>query len=473
MQVTQTNADGLKHEFKVVVPAALLEEKVSSRLTEVGRTVRIPGFRPGKVPMGLLRKKYGSSVMGEVLEATVNDGTRHALDEHKLRPAVQPKVEITSFKEGEDLEFTIAVETLPEVKVTGLADLKLEKPVAPIADADIDEAVETISKRQEKTEAQDASYEAKTGDVVVIDFLGKVDGVAFDGGKAEKYSLKLGSGNFIPGFEDQLIGVKAADDRVVKVTFPADYSAEALSGKDAEFEIKVHEVRSVVPTVIDDEMAKTLGLADLAELKKAVREEIERDRNTLSRAHVKRSLLDKLAEQYDFVVPEGMVDLEFDAIWKQLEHDKAEGQLDAADEGKSDDELKAEYRAIATRRVRLGLVLSEIGRENNITISQEDLNRAVMSEARRYPGQEHLVFQYFQKNPDALNSLRAPIFEEKVIDFILEMASVTEKTVTLDDLRKDPDGDVAAAEDAPKPKKKAAKKKAADEKAADEKASEE
>ncbi len=463
MQVTQTNADGLKHEFKVVIPAGHLEEKVSVRLAEVGRTVRIPGFRPGKVPMGILRKKYGSSVMGEVLESAVNDGTQHALDEHKLRPAVQPKVEITSFTEGSDLEFTIAIETLPEVKISGLGDLVLEKPVAEVSDAEVDEALQNIANRQEKTDVAGESHAAAAGEVVVIDFLGKVDGVAFDGGKAEGYSLKLGSGNFIPGFEDQLIGAKAGDQRVVKVTFPADYGSEALAGKDAEFDVKVNEVRQVVPVAVDDELAKGVGLEGLAELKKAIRDEIERDYANLSRAHLKRRLLDQLAEQYDFVVPESMVDLEFDAIWKQLEKDKSEGRLDEADQGKSDEALKEEYRAIATRRVRLGLVLSEVGRDNNITIVQEDLNRAVMAEARRYPGQEHMVFQYFQKNADALNSLRAPIFEEKVIDFILELAKVTEKVVAIDDLRKDPDDEpeVAAAEDAPKPKKKAAKKKAA------------
>lgn len=463
MQVTQTNADGLKHEFKVVIPAGHLEEKVSVRLAEVGRTVRIPGFRPGKVPMGILRKKYGSSVMGEVLESAVNDGTQHALEEHKLRPAVQPKVEITSFTEGSDLEFTIAIETLPEVKISGLGDLVLEKPVAEVGDSEVDEALQNIAKRQEKTDVAAKTHAAKSGEVVVIDFLGKVDGVPFDGGKAEDYSLKLGSGNFIPGFEDQLIGAKADDERVVKVTFPADYGSEALAGKGAEFDVKVKEVRKIVPTSVDDELAKGVGLESLAELKKAIREEIERDYTNLSRAHLKRRLLDQLAGQYDFVVPESMVDLEFDAIWKQLEKDKSEGRLDAADQGKSDEALKAEYRAIATRRVRLGLVLSEVGRENNITIVQDDLNRAVMAEARRYPGQEHMVFQYFQKNADALNSLRAPIFEEKVIDFILELAKVTEKVVLIDDLRKDPDDEpeVAAAETAPKPKKKAAKKKAA------------
>jgi trigger factor len=465
MQVTQTNADGLKHEFKVVIPAGHLEEKVSIRLAEVGRTVRIPGFRPGKVPMGILRKKYGPSVMGEILEAAVNDGTQHALAEHKLRPAVQPKVEISSFKEGADLEFTIAVESLPEVKIVGLGEVTVEKPVAEVADSVIDDALQNIASRQEKTEVAEKAYAALSGDVVLIDFLGKLNGEPFDGGKAEGYSLKLGSGSFIPGFEDQLVGAKADDERVVKVTFPSEYGSEALAGKDAEFDVKVHEVRKVLPAVIDDELAKSVGVEDLDALKKAIREEIEREYGNLSRAHVKRRLLDQLAAQYDFVVPESMVDLEFEAIWKQLEKDKSEGRLDAADQGKTDEVLKEEYRAIATRRVRLGLVLSEVGRENNITIVQDDLNRAVMNEARRYPGQEQMVFQYFQKNADALNALRAPIFEEKVIDFILELAKVTEKVVSIDELRKDPDEetDAAVGEPAPKPKKKAAKKKAASE----------
>ncbi len=462
MQVTQTNADGLKREFKVIISAGQLATKVESRLVEVGRNVRIPGFRPGKVPMGILRKKYGSSVMGEVLESAVNDGAKQAIEEHQLRPALQPKIEITSFTEGSDLEFTVAVETLPEVQLMELSSLVLEKPVAEVADQAIEEALNRIATSREKTDPAAGDHAAESGEVVVIDFLGKVDGVAFDGGKAEGYSLKLGSNTFIPGFEDQLLGAKAGDERVVKVTFPAEYGNSDLAGKDAEFEVKVHEVRQVVPTSLDDELAKGLGLDDLEALKKALREEIERDYAGLSRAHLKRRLLDQLALHHEFAVPQGMVDLEFDAIWKQLEKDKAEGRVDPADEGKSDDDLKAEYRGIAERRVRLGLVLSEVGRKNNIAITQEDLNRAVMNEARRFPGQEHLVFQYYQRNADALNSLRAPIFEEKVIDFILELAKVSDKAVSLDELQQDPDANpasTAAAEEA-KPKKRSAKKKA-------------
>jgi trigger factor len=459
MQVTKTNADGLKHEFKVVIPAGQLEEKVQTRLVEVGQTVRIPGFRPGKVPMGILKKKYGPSIMGEVLEAAVNDGARHACEENKLRPALQPKIEITSYTEGGDLEFTVAVETLPEVAIMDLATLSLEKPVTPVDDAQLDEALLSIAARSEKTEAAPAEQAAVSGDVVVIDFLGKLEGVPFDGGKAEGYSLKLGSNSFIPGFEEQLIGVKAGDERVVSVTFPAEYGNADLAGKPTEFDIKVHEVRQVVPAVIDDELAKNLGLDDLAALKTAIREEIEREYNGLSRVHLKRSLLDALAAGHDFGVPLGMVELEFDAIWKQIEADKTAGKLDEADAAKSEDDLKAEYRTISERRVRLGLLLSEIGRQNNITISQEDINKAVMNEARRFPGQEHMVFQYYQKNEEALESLRAPIFEDKVIDFVLELAKVTDKSVSLEELRADPDAHPDDASD--KPKKKAAAKKTA------------
>jgi len=463
MQVTQTNSEGLKQQFKVVISAAQIDEKVTDRLGEVGRTARIPGFRPGKVPMAILRKKFLSGVMSEVLEGVVNDGTQHAIETNKLRPALQPKVEVTSFEQGGDLEFTVSVEVLPEVEIADLSALTLEKPVSPVDEAEVTKALEDIAGRSDKTEKAPDETLADDGDVVVINFLGRVDGVAFEGGTAEDYALKLGSNTFIPGFEAQLIGAKAGDERLVKVAFPAEYGAEHLAGKDAEFEVKINEVRQVVPTPIDDELAKLVGLADLEALKTALREEIGREYAGLSRMHLKRALLDQLAATHSFAVPEGMVNLEFDAIWKQLEQDKAAGRLDPSDEGKSDDELKAEYRGIAERRVRLGLVLSEIGSKNKVTITQEDLNRAVLNEARRFPGQEQLVFQYFQKNQEALNGLRAPIFEDKVVDYILELATVTEKAVSIEDLRKDPDAhpdEAAVTEDKPK-KKAAAKKKSA------------
>ncbi len=272
MQVTQINADGLKHEFKVVITAGQFDEKVKDRLTEVGQSVKVPGFRPGKVPMAILRQKYGKSVMGEVLEGAVNEGAQHAVEQNKLRPALQPKVEITKFEDGGDLEFSVAVEVLPEIEVMDLSTLTLEKMVAEIDEAELEEALKGLASRRETTEAAPAGQAAASGDVVVIDFLGKVDGVAFDGGKGEGYSLKLGSNSFIPGFEEQLVGKKAGDETVVKVTFPEAYHAENLAGKASEFEVKVHEVRTSVPAGIDDELAKSVGLENLAALKDALRE---------------------------------------------------------------------------------------------------------------------------------------------------------------------------------------------------------
>ncbi len=438
MQVTQTSAEGLKHEFKVTVPAGQIAEKVLSRLSEVARTATLPGFRAGKVPMPLLKKRYGNSVTAEVVEEAVNDGARHALDEHKLRPALQPQINITAYADGKDLEFTVAVEALPEVEVMDLATIAIERPVAPVDDSEIDDALKTIAARHETTEKIEGDHAAANGDVVVIDFLGKLDGAPFDGGKGEDYPLRLGSGNFVPGFEDQLVGAKVGEQRVVKVKFPDDYSP-GLAGKDAEFDVTVKELRRVVAKAIDDELAKAVGQDSLVALRDAVKSEIESRHASFSRAHAKRKLLDVLAEKHSFAVPAGMLDLEFDGIWRAIEQDRAQGRTDPADAGKSDDELKAEYRAIAERRVRLGLLIAEIGKKNNITVSQQDMNKAMVEEARRFPGQEHLVIQYFQKNPQAVEGLRAPIFEDKVVTFILELAKVTDKTVTFEELRRDPD----------------------------------
>ncbi len=465
MQVTEINADGLKHEFKVVVPAAQLETRTSDRLAEIARTVKMPGFRPGKVPMKIVRQKYGASIMGEVLEQAVNDGAGKAITDKGLRPAVQPKVEITSFTEGADLEFTVAVEVLPEIKPMEFGKIEIEREKAKVPDEEIDETLMRIAERNETSEP--VKRAAKSGDIAVIDFVGKQDGVAFPGGSAEDYQLKLGSGTFIPGFEDQLVGKKAGEEVVVTVTFPEAYGNGELAGKPAEFDVKVKEVRAAKPADLDDELAKKVGLDSLDALKAAIREEMGRELDSISRAKAKRGLLDVLAANHDFPVPGAMVDQEFDAIWKQVENERQSGRADPADAGKSDDELKDEYRSLSERRVRLGLLLAEVGRANEITVTQDDLNKALIEEARRYPGQEHLVFQYYKGNPDALNALRAPIFEDKVVDFILELAKVTDKDVSAADLRKDPDetseapsGEAQAAE--AKPKKKAAKKKAAD-----------
>ncbi|MBW7849669.1 MAG: trigger factor [Rhodospirillales bacterium] len=446
MQVTQTATDGLKREFKVIVPAGSIEDKVANRLEDLGRTIRMPGFRPGKVPMTLLRKRYGPSVMGEVLEATVNDATRQAMTDHNLRPAMQPKIEITSYAEGKDLEFTVALETLPEITPADFSTIELERPVAEVPEEEIDKTLDRLAAGREGSEPAPEGRKAQEGDIAVIDFLGKVDGVAFEGGKGEDYSLKLGSGTFIPGFEQQLVGAGAGDQVTVKVSFPSDYGHAPLAGKEAEFDVTVKEIRVAVPAAIDDELAKSLGMDDLDALRKAVRDQIERQYASLSRNHLKRRLLDALAERHDFEVPQVMADMEFDAIWKQIEESKEAGKLDPEDQGKSDDDLKAEYRKIAERRVRLGLLLSEVGQKAEITVTQEDLNRAIVAEAGRFPGQEHMVFRYFQENQEAMNSLRAPIFEEKVIDYIIELAKVADRPVSIEELMKEPDGDKAVAE---------------------------
>ena len=434
MHITETNADGLKREFKIVVPAGQIEDRVESKLKELAQTVQMPGFRPGKVPLPMLRKKYRASLMGEVLESEINSATEKAITDTGLRPAMQPKIEISSFADGKDLEFTVAMESLPEVEPVDFATIALDRPKVEIADAEIDTALSRIAERNEKSEPMPAEHKAETGDIAVINFVGKRNGEAFAGGSAENHSLKLGSGSFIPGFEEQLVGLAAGDEKTVPLTFPEQYHSAELAGQPVEFDVKVNEVRRAVPASIDDELAKTLGLDDLSALRTAVREQIEREYGSLSRTIIKRRLLDALASAHDFAVPQGMVDMEFDHIWKQIEEDKKNGRLDADDVGKDDDALKTEYRAIAERRVRLGLLLSEVGRRNSITVTQQDLNRAVVDEARRYPGQEGMVFQYYQKNPDAMEALKAPIYEEKVVDFVLELAKTTDVPVTPEEL---------------------------------------
>lgn len=458
MQVTETNADGLKREFKVVVPAAQLEARTETRLAEIAREVKLPGFRPGKVPLKIVRQKYGASILGEVLEAAVNEGTGSAIQEKGLKPAMQPKVEITSYAEGKDLEFTVALEILPEITAMDFATLSLEREKAQVPEAEIADTLKRIAERHESSETVERASAA--GDVVVIDFVGKKDGEAFPGGSAQGYSLKLGSNTFIPGFEDQLVGKKAGESAVVDVTFPEGYGNEDLAGKPAQFDVTVHEVREPKAAEIDDELAKKVGMDGLDALKQAIKDEITRELDGIARTKLKRALLDQLAANHDFEVPQGMVDQEFEAIWKQVEQDKEAGRLDPSDAGKDDDTLKADYRALAERRVRLGLLLADVGQKNDVTVTQDDVNKALIEEARRFPGQEHLVFQYYKSNPDALNSLRAPIFEDKVIDFILELAKVADKEVSVEDLRKDPDAADEGKADEAKPKKKATKKKA-------------
>lgn len=439
MQITETATEGLRREFKVVVPAADIEQRMTSRLSEIGRSVRLPGFRPGKVPMTVLKKRYGSAVMGEVLERTVNDTSGEALREQNLRPALQPKVEITNFNEGTDLEFKLAVEVLPEIQPMDFSELKLERLKPEVPDEEVQQALERVAKQQRKSETVERA--AEIGDVVVIDFKGSVDGNEFPGGSAEGYSLELGTGSFIPGFEDQVVGAKAGEARTVSVTFPADYGAADLAGKAATFEVKVKEVRALQPQPIDDSLAAAVGLEKLDELRQSLSEQIERNYEDLARQRLKRALLDRLAERHEFAVPQGMVDIEFTAIWRTYEQERVRQKSAAGDpepeEALDEEKLKVEYRGIAERRVRLGLLLAEVGRNHNISVTPDEINRALTERARQFPGQERRVIEYYRNNPEAIDQIRAPMFEDKVIDFILERAELTERRVPVAELLKD------------------------------------
>ena len=460
MQVTETETDGLKREFKVVIAASDIEEKLQHRLMELGSTVKVPGFRPGKVPVQVLKQRFGRSVLGEVVERAVTDGSSQALSERGLRPATQPRIEITAFDEGKDLEFTMALELLPDIKPIDFGDLKLTRLKVEVADSEVASALDHLAGHRKESKPLEAPRKAESGDVLVIDFRGSVNGEELPGMAAEDHHLELGSSSFIEGFEEQLIGVDVGEDRQVKVRFPDAYVNDKLAGQEAIFEVKVKEIRETQPPTIDEDFAKSLGEDSLDALKAKVRDQIGQDYEQASRTHLKRELLDKLAEAHDFVVPAGMVDIEFETIWPHIEEAMKEGKLDEEDKDKSEDELKAEYREIAERRVRLGLLLSEVGRVNNIDVSAEELNRALAMEARKHPGQEREVFDYFQRTPEAMANLRAPIFENKIVDFIVEMADTEDKGVTPEELRAELEqGPDAAAEGGGK--KKSAKGKAA------------
>jgi trigger factor len=448
MQVTELSAEGLKREYKVVVQAAEIEGRVAHRLEELKGRIRMPGFRPGKVPVALLRKQYGRSVMGEVLEQAVNQGSQKAIADHELRPALRPKIEVTSFDEGADLEFTMALEVLPEVPAVDLKKIELTRLVAEVSEATLAGTLDRFAQRFQEYEAPAEARPSRVGDRLIIDFEGRVDGEVFQGGKAEDFGLVLGTGFMLPGFEDQLVGIEAGADVTVKVDFPEGFPNTDLAGKPAVFAIKVKKVEEPKPVVLDDDLAKGQGFDDLEALKAMMRQGIEREYAQVSRARVKRALLDRLAEDYRFDVPVGMVDLEFETIWKQLK-EEMERTGEPLPDGKSEDDLKEEYRAIAERRVRLGLILSDIGQKNELKVEQHELNHAIMEQARRYPGQEQKVLDFFRNTPSAVEQLRAPLYEDKVVDFILQMADVSERTVTPEELMADPDADGEAATEAP------------------------
>jgi trigger factor len=441
MQVSETLSEGLKREYKVVVEAADMEAKVNDRLAEMAKEAQMPGFRPGKVPVTILRRTYGRQLLGEVLEQTVNEATTETLEQHDLTPAMQPKIEVVSFDEGADLEYTIAVEVMPEFEPMDFAALTLDRVVAEISDGEVDERVTSLAQQFKEFTDADEGQAAQDGDTVVIDFKGSVDGELFEGGADEEHSLELGSNSFIPGFEEQLAGVKKGDEKTVSVNFPDEYQAEHLAGKAAEFAVTVREVKVPLPVSVDDALAEKLGLENLAALKDAVREQSEKDFAQVSRTKLKRNLLDALAEGHDFEVPPSLVDGEFEQIWTQVEQDLQRQEKTIADLDKSEDEAKAEYRDIAVRRVRLGLLLSKVGQDNNLTVNQDEVNRAMAEQAQNFPGQEQQIFEFYQSNPEMRAQLEAPIMEDKVVDFIIEMAQVSDSKVSVEELLAPDDDD--------------------------------
>ena len=443
MQVTETLNEGLKREIQVVIPKDDMTAKRDERLLDLKDKVKINGFRPGKVPMGHVSKMYGKSVMAELVNETIDQNTKQVLSERKEKAAQQPKVSMTEDEAeadkilagDQDFEFKITYEVIPPFEIADFAKIKIERPVVDVTDKEVMEQVERIAENN-------ASYEEKKGkaakkDRVTMDYSGKIGGEVFEGGTDTNAQLVLGSNSFIPGFEDQLIGTKAGDELVVKVTFPAEYGAEHLAGKDAEFDVHVHEVAKPAKTEIDDELAKSLGLDDLDKLKEIVRGQISSQYEGQTRQKVKRQLLDTLDKQHKFDLPEGMVEQEFENIWNQITADLERAGKTFEDEDTTEAKARKEYQKLAERRVRLGLVLAEIGEKAEIQVTEDELKQALFQQVQQYPGQEKEIYEFFNKNPDAVGGLRAPIFEEKVVDHILESAAVKDKTVTAEELMKD------------------------------------
>lgn len=451
MQVTELDAKGLKKSFKIVVPAAELNQQMEIELLAAGEKVKMPGFRPGNVPLKILQQRYGKSVQAEVLQKSMNRAAGEVIKNNNLRPALSPRVEGQEYADGGDLSFTLNIEVLPEVPDVKYDAITIERPVFEVDEKSIIEAAERVAKHNPKHIGQEAGTAAKKGDVVRIDFKGMIDGKAFEGGTASDFRLELGSGQFIEGFEDQLIGSKAGDDRIVKVTFPKEYPGAEVAGKEASFAVAVKEVLKVEQPAIDEAFATSLGFKDLAALKEAIRTQMSREYDNIVRSKLKKQLFDALEKAAEFELPEGMLDMEFNTIWSQMKQSQG-AEVD------SDEALKAEYREIAKRRVKLGILLAEIGSKNKIQISREEITRAVMEQARQFPGQEQQVMEFYKKNPEHLENLRGPILEEKAVDFILGQVKFNDKKVSLEELTAEDESDEAAAE--AKPKKKATKAKA-------------
>ena len=443
MEFTETSTAGLKREYRVIVPASDLEARVNERLDDLKNRVQLRGFRPGKVPVAHLKRLYGKSAMAEVIEATVNEANSKIIADKKLKLAIEPKVvlpteqsDVEKVIEGKsDLAYTVEMEIVPPITLVDFKSLKLTRLTAEVTDEEIDQAVKTIAEQNKPFVAKTDG--AANGDRVTMSFEGSIAGVPFEGGKGTDVPLLLGSGQFIPGFEEHLLGMKAGENKTFNVKFPDDYRATALAGKDATFAVTVGAVETPGEVKIDDDFAKALGLESLSKLKDAVKERIAREHAAASRQKLKRTLFDDVDERHKFEPPPTLVEQEFANVWAQVEKDLKDQNRTFEDEGTTEEKSRAEYRAIAERRVRLGLVIAEIGERNNIKVTDEQLRSAVMEQVRQFPGQERQIWEYYQKNPNAIAALRAPLFEDKVVDFLVELAEVTDKPVSREELFKE------------------------------------
>lgn len=440
MNVKEGKSKGLNKKYTVTIAAADFAAAVDKKLDSVAKNVKLPGFRAGKAPKSMIEQKYRPSVLGEVLDDMIRDATNKVIDDNKLRPAVTSDIKIEKFEDGKDIEFTIETEVLPEITLGDFSKISLKKYVAKVPAEEIEKAVKYMADSRRETVKIEEDRPAKKGDVAVIDFIGSIDGKEFNGGKGNAYPLELGSNSFIPGYEDQLIGHKAGETVDVITTFPENYHAKDLAGKQAKFVTTIKELREYKTAEINDELAKSAGAKDLADLKKKIEERILSDYDSTARIKLKRDLLDALDKEYNFEIPQKLIDAEYEAIEKQYKHAKEHGHLDEDEKNRDEKDVLAEYKEIALRRVKLGLLLSEIGTNAKISLSADDINKAIMNEAKKYPGQEQMVVDYYLKNKEAIEALRAPAYEEKIVDHILSLAKVTDTEVSVEELYDFTDG---------------------------------
>ncbi len=460
MKFEEIKSKGLNKKYKVTIAAADFAAAVDKKLEDVSKDIKMPGFRAGHAPKNLIAQKYRPSVLGEVLDDMVRDAANHVISENKLRPALTPDIKLEKFEDGKDIEFEMDMDVLPEIKLGDFSKISLTKNTAKVPAEEVEKAVKYMAESRRETVKVEENRAAKKGDVAVIDFVGSIDGVEFEGGKGNAYPLELGSNSFIPGYEDQLIGHKAGETVEVKTTFPKEYHAKDLAGKEAVFVTTIKELRTYKKAEVNDELAKAMGAKDVADMKDKIEARIAEDYEQASRMKLKRDLLDALDKEYNFEVPQKLVDAEYAAIEKQYQNAKAQNRLDAEDKNRDEKDILAEYKDIALRRVKLGLLLSEIGADAKLTLTADDINKAMMAEAKRYPGQEQMVLSYYMKNKEAIENLRAPAFEEKIVDYVLGKAKIENNEVSVEELYDFSDASDKAAKKPAKAKTTKAKKSA-------------